>query len=61
MVKKIYHIGQKWAFIAVGNNLTYDFRFLEYKFAQYYGLSGFNLAERPTIDVKPVLVMHNKG
>jgi hypothetical protein len=59
--KKIYQIDNQWAFIPVGNNLAYECRFLECKFAQYCGLDGLKLSERPLIDIKSVLVMHNKG
>ena len=59
--KKIFQIDNQWAFIAVGNNLAYECRFLECKFAQYCGLYGLKLSERPSIDIKSSLVMHNKG
>ena len=50
--KKIYQIEQIWAFVPVGNNLAYEFRFLECKFAQYCGLEGLNLSEKPSVDIK---------
>lgn len=50
-------------FITVGKSLLFDFMFLSYR-AKKYGLNGINLQylqDRPFIDLKPVLVMINKG
>lgn len=50
-------------FIAVGKSLWFDFMFLSYR-AKEYGLNGLDiqyLHDRPHIDLKPVLVMINKG
>lgn len=59
--KKIYQIDNQWGFIPVGNNLAYEFRFLECKFAQYCRVDGLKLSYRPSIDLNSILVMHNKG
>lgn len=59
--RKIYNVDDKWDFIPVGNNLAYEYRFLECKFAQYCGLTGLKLSERPDLDIKPALVIHNRG
>jgi hypothetical protein len=58
---KIYHINDIWDFIPVGNNLAYEYRFLECKFTQYCGLARLKLSERPSIDIKSTLVIHNRG
>jgi hypothetical protein len=60
--KNIFRFDNKWAFIPVGNNLPYDFIRLEYKFAQYCGLCGLKLLlDKPSLDIKPILIVHNKG
>jgi hypothetical protein len=41
--RKIYNVDNIWGFIPVGNNLTYEYRFLECKFAQYFGLPGLKV------------------
>lgn len=50
-------------FIMVGKNLIFDFMFLNQR-AQAYGLKGFSLQkchERCWIDLKPILIMINRG
>lgn len=61
LFRKIYLDGGCWSFVPVGNNLAYECEFLEYKYRLFYGLSGLKLAQRPMIDIKPILVIKNHG
>lgn len=59
--KRMYYDKGIWNFVPVGNNLVYESIHFEYKFAKYCGLVGVRLYERPNIDTKSDLIMHNKG
>lgn len=52
-----------WDFIFVGKNLLFDFNMLNQRM-KHHNLGEFNLRhlyERVTLDIKPVLVLMNKG
>lgn len=54
---------RRWDFVFVGKNLMFDFCFLSTKMKQY-GLGEFDLRclyDRAWLDVKPLLVIMNKG
>jgi hypothetical protein len=59
--RRIYIDNGVWSFIPVGNNLVFENRFLKYKFHFYCGLDGQKLGQRPMIDIKPILIMKNRG
>ena len=53
----------RWDFIFVGKNLLFDFNMLNQRM-KHHNLGEFNLRhlyERVTLDIKPVLVLMNKG
>jgi len=50
-----------WAFVAVGNNLSFECKFMKYKLLEYCNLSNLRLGQRPMIDLKHVLIMKNYG
>jgi len=55
------YVPDVWAFVAVGNNLSFECKFLKHKLQQYCNLSNLKLGQRPMIDVKPVLILRNRG
>jgi len=59
--KKVFIDKGIWEFIPVGNNLTFECRFMKYKLKQYCGLEGLKLGHRPMIDLKHILVVANDG
>ena len=52
-----------WDFVPVGQNLLFDFNFLNHKKKEYLGKEyGFPFfLGKPFIDIKPVLIMKNQG
>ena len=52
-----------WDFVPIGENLLFDFNFLNHKMKQHtgkeYGLQFF--ANKPFIDIKHILVVKNRG
>lgn len=57
------HCRNIWDFVYLGNNLLFDFNFINER-AKKYGLIGTDFAyccERPHIDMKHILVMLNNG
>jgi len=61
LFKNLYLDQGPWNFVPVGNNLLFEFRFMKYKLSHYFGLEGLKLGQRPTIDLKPVMVIVNGG
>lgn len=61
-IKELVIDSPLWSFIPVGNNLVFDFSFISVKIRQYFGIDVFmRLMNRPSIDIKHVLVMINGG
>ena len=66
IIEQIYpltHSANLFAFIPIGNNLMFDFHFLETR-SKKYGLNGYDLyycRERPFLDLKNNLVVINDG
>jgi hypothetical protein len=55
-------IDTTWSFVPVGNNLVFDFSFINTRIKHYSGNDVFmRLMNRPWIDIKHVLVMINGG
>jgi len=52
-----------WNFVPVGNNLTFEFKFLSSKFRKYLGrdISIEYFVSRPHIDLKSVMILANSG
>jgi len=52
-----------WRFVPVGNNLTFDFKFISAKIKQHLGLDVDTLffLNRPHIDLKHVMILLNGG
>jgi len=52
-----------WKFVPVGNNLTFEFKFLSEKFNKYLGMDidVEYFASKPHIDIKPVMILANSG
>ncbi|MFH0971822.1 MAG: hypothetical protein V1835_04615 [Candidatus Micrarchaeota archaeon] len=64
ILKKIWPMLKKWEFIMVGNNLSYERRFLIEKARQYgwFNLNEYQLNyEFPAIDLQSIFVILNKG
>lgn len=59
----IYNPGEKWRFIPIGCNLSFDFSSLIFR----YKRAGVNVnvrelfTEHPYIDIQPILIMFNRG
>jgi len=54
---------RRWDFVFAGKNLPFDFCFLD-KRMRHYGLGEFDLQclnDRVVLDIKPLLVLMNKG
>jgi hypothetical protein len=66
IIKTFYPLLQchdAFGFIPIGNNLLFDFHFLDVR-SRRYGLPGYDLEcchKRPFLDLKDVLVLVNKG
>ena len=56
-------VKNEWEFVPVGNNLTFEFKFLAKKFNQYLSLdiNVEHFVTRPHIDIKPVMILANGG
>jgi len=56
-------VENEWDFVPVGNNLTFEFKFLAKKFSQYLGIdiNVEDFVTRPHIDIKPVMILANGG
>ncbi len=56
-------LGDMWEFVPVGNNLTFEFKFLASKIRKYLGkeIDVEYFVTRPHIDLKPVLILANGG
>ena len=52
-----------WNFVPVGNNLTFEFKFLSEKFRKYLGkdIDVEYFVTRPHIDLKSVMILANYG
>ena len=52
-----------WNFIPVGYNLSFEFKFLQYKFKEYFNIdfSAEDWLERPKNDLKLIGVILNHG
>ena len=52
-----------WNFVPVGNNLTFEFKFLSEKFRKYLGkeINVEYFVTRPHIDLKSVMILANFG
>ena len=52
-----------WNFVPVGNNLTFEFKFLSNKFQKYLGkdIDVEFFVTRPHIDLKSVMILANSG
>jgi len=52
-----------WNFVPVGNNLTFEFKFLSNKFRKYLGkeIDVEYFVTRPHIDLKAVMILANSG
>ena len=52
-----------WHFVPVGNNLTFEFKFLSNKFQKYLGkdIDVEFFVTRPHIDLKSVMILANSG
>jgi len=52
-----------WNFVPVGNNLTFEFKFLSEKFRKYLGkkIDIEYFVSRPHIDLKSVMILANSG
>ncbi|MFH1443566.1 MAG: hypothetical protein ABIG96_06030 [Candidatus Micrarchaeota archaeon] len=64
ILRKFWPMLKKWEFIMVGNNLSYEKRFLIEKARQYgwFNLNEYQLNyEFPAIDLQSVFVILNKG
>lgn len=59
----IFNPKEKWKFVPIGFNLSFDFTSLLYRWRKY-GLqlnARELLTEHPYIDIQPILLMFNKG
>jgi hypothetical protein len=56
-------LGDIWDFVPVGNNLTFEFKFLSAKIRKYLGkeIDVESLVSRPHIDIKPLMILANGG
>lgn len=50
----------KFNFIAIGFNLSFEHKFLKEK-AKQYGFGDFDILDNPSIDLKPIGVLMNNG
>jgi len=59
----IFNPEEKWGFIPIGCNLSFDFTTLIYRFKKIgIAINARNLfAEHPYIDIQPILIMFNRG
>jgi len=49
-----------WAFVPIGNNLMYEFKFLIPRLRKYCGID-VDIFEKPFLDLKHTLIVMNKG
>jgi hypothetical protein len=56
-------LGDIWGFVPVGNNLTFEFKFLAVKIKKYIGkeINVEFFISRPHIDLKPIMILANGG
>lgn len=56
-------LGDIWNFVPVGNNLTFEFKFLSAKIKKYLDkeISVEFFVSRPHIDLKPLMILANGG
>ena len=52
-----------WNFVPIGNNLTFEFKFLSAKIRKYLGtpITVETFVSRPHIDIKPIMILANGG
>lgn len=65
IVKEIATIilGEQWDFIPIGNNLTFEFKFLSSKIKKYLNkeINVEYFVSRPHVDIKSVMILANGG
>jgi len=56
-------LGDIWDFVPVGNNLTFEFKFISAKIRKYLGqeIDVEDLVSRPHIDIKSIMILANRG